>query len=85
MLDSILVVIVQHLDQVDVLSSSVFPMKLANLGVVMKQVETALAAPTALGTDLADAIGRDHNFVDLLFSEGLAAVIDIVELTATIY
>jgi hypothetical protein len=57
MLDSILVTLVQHLDQVDILSSSILPMELTNLVVVMEQVETALAAPTALGSYLANTIG----------------------------
>jgi hypothetical protein len=85
MLDSVFVATVQHLDQVGILSSSVFPVKLTNLGVAMKQIKATLAASTTLGSDLTNTVGRDHNFVDFLLGEGLAAVIDIVELTAEKY
>lgn len=82
MLDSILGIIVKHLDEVVVLSSTILPMELADLGIAMEQVQTALAAATATGADLANAIGRDGHVVDLIFVDRLTAIGRAVELAA---
>lgn len=82
MLNGVLVTLVQHLDQVGILSTTVLPVELANLVIVMKQVQAALATATAASSDLANAIGGDLDLVDLLFSERLAAVGGVGEFAA---
>lgn len=84
-LNSILVVTVQRLDKVDVFSSAILPMDLADLGIVMKEIKAALAATAATtgGVDLSDSIGRDGDFVDFLFGERLTAAVGVPEFTAT--
>lgn len=82
MLDSILGIIIQHLDEVVEFSSTILPVQFADLGIAMEQVQTALAATTATSTDLANAIGLDGHVVDLVFVERLTTVSRAVEFTA---
>jgi hypothetical protein len=82
MLDSILGIIIQHLDEVVVFSSTILPVQLADLGIAMEQVQTALATTTATSTDLANAIRLDGHVVDLIFVKRLATVSWAVEFTA---
>lgn len=73
---------IQHLNQVDIVSATILPMKLTNLIIVMKKIQTALAAATAASADLADAGRGDLHLVDLVLGERLAAVCGAVEFTA---
>lgn len=82
MLDSILGIIIQHLDQIVELSTAILPVELADLGIVMEQVQTTLAAATAASTDLANALGLDGHVVDLIFGERLTTVVRAVEFTS---
>lgn len=82
MLDSILGIVIQHLDEVVVFSSTILPVELADLGIAMEQVQTALAATAATSTDFANAIGLDGHVVDLIFVERLTTVSRAVEFTA---
>ena len=79
MVDSILGIIIQHLDQIVELSTAILPVELADLGIAMEQVQTALAATTATSTNLTDAIGLDGHVVDLIFGERLTTVGRAVE------
>jgi hypothetical protein len=79
MLDSILGIIIQHLDQIVELSTAILPVELADLGIAMEQVQTTLAAATAASTDLANALGLDGHVVDLIFGERLTTVGRAVE------
>ena len=74
MLDSILGIIIQHLDEVAELAATILPVKLADLGVAVEQVQPALAAATATGADLANAVGLNGHVVDLVLVDRLAAV-----------
>lgn len=74
MLDSILGIIIQHLDEVVELAATILPVKLADLGVAVEQVQPALAAATATGADLANAVGLNGHVVDLVLVDRLAAV-----------
>lgn len=80
MFDSILGIIIQDLDQVVELSSTILPVELANLGIAMEEVQATLAASTATSTDLANALGLDGHVVDLIFVERLTTVCRAMEL-----
>jgi hypothetical protein len=82
MLDSILGIIIQHLDKVVKFSSTILPVQLADLGIAVEQVQTALAATTATSTDLSNAIGLDSHVVDLILVERLTTISWAVEFTA---
>jgi hypothetical protein len=80
--DPVLVTFIKCLNQVEIFSTTILPMKLTNLIIAMKKVQAAFTTSAALGTDLADATARDLDLIDLFFGEGLAAVFGVVELAA---
>jgi hypothetical protein len=67
------------------ISSTILPMKLTNLSIVMKKIQTAFTTTAASRTDLTDAVRWDHDLVDLLFGEGFATVPGTIELAAARY
>jgi hypothetical protein len=79
MLDSILGIIIQDLDQIVELSSTILPVELANLGIAMEEVQATLTASTATSTDLANALGLDGHVVDLVLVERLTTVCRAME------
>lgn len=80
--DSIFFIFIKCLDQIEMFSSTILPMKLTNLIIAMKKVKTAFTAPTALGSDFTDSTTGDLDLVDLFFGQGHAAVFRVVKLPA---
>lgn len=81
MFDTILAITVQHLDDVDRIALAIIPVQLADLFLVVEEVQPALAAAATTSTDLTDAVRGDGDFIDLVFGEGLSAVVGVVEFT----
>jgi len=80
--DLVLITLIQCLDQIGIFSSTILPMKLTNLIIIVKKVQAALTSTTALGANLTNTALGDLNLVDLFFSQGLTAVFGVVELAA---
>lgn len=81
MFDTILAITVQHLDDVDRIALAIIPVQFADLFLVVEEVQPALAAAATTSTDLTDAVRGDGDFIDLVFGEGLSAVVGVVEFT----
>jgi hypothetical protein len=84
MRDSIFIVFINCLDQIDEISSTILPMKLTNLIIAMKKVKTAFTAATALGSDLTNATSGNLDLVDLFFGQGSAAIVGVIEFPAVV-
>lgn len=82
--DSVFIIFIKCLNQIDKLSSTILPMKLTNLIIAMKKVKTAFTAATALGSDLTNATAGDLDLVDLFFGQGSAAIKGVVEFPAVV-
>lgn len=81
MFDTILVITVQHLDDVHAIALAIIPVQLADLLLVVEEVQPALTAAATASTDLTDAVRGDGDFINLVLGEGLSAVIGVVEFT----
>lgn len=82
MLDPVFVTFVQHLDQVLASPITIVPMQFANLVVAMEQVQTTFTASTSVGTDFANAVGRDHDLVDHVFMDRFSTIVGVLEFAA---
>lgn len=83
-LDSIPITGVDGLNKVDVFSTTILPVDLADFAIVMKKIKATLtaAATTASCVDLTDSTSRDGDLVDFLFGKRLATAVGVPEFTA---
>lgn len=68
-LNSILVITIQSLNQIDMFPTTILPMEFTDFSIIMEEIETAFAAATTAGVDFAYSTGRDGDFVNFLFRE----------------